>query len=290
MSTSGQSRAIGSFLEHVSSTASQSPADRADTAVVAVTGLTTTPVKGLRLHRQQSVYLGPDGVAGNRRFFLVRDDGRMVNGKQIGTLAAVIADYDSRRDHLTMTFPGGETVAGTIAIGGEIDAAFLSRRVEGHLVRGPWAAALSEFTGHPLRIVQADPGSGAVDRGAAGTVSLISRASVQALSQRADGGAGIDSRRFRMLIEVGGTGAHQEDGWVGREVMIGASLVTIHGHVGRCLVTGQNPETGIADTPTLDLLRSYRSGLETTEPLAFGVYGEVLEPGLVALGDTVRLV
>ena len=32
----------------------------------------------------------------------------------------------------------------------------------------------------------------------------------------------------------------------------------------------------------LDLLRSYRAGLPTTEPLALGVYGEVLEPGVSA--------
>jgi hypothetical protein len=38
--------------------------------------------------------------------------------------------------------------------------------------------------------------------------------------------------------------------------------------------------------PTLELL-SYRRDLPSTEPLAFGVFGEVLEPGLVRLGDPV---
>lgn len=42
-------------------------------------------------------------------------------------------------------------------------------------------------------------------------------------------------------------------------------------------------------TCQLDLLRSYRGDLDTTEPLAFGVYGEVLEGGTVAVGDAVRL-
>ena len=40
----------------------------------------------------------------------------------------------------------------------------------------------------------------------------------------------------------------------------------------------------------VDLLRFYRSGLDTTEPLAFGVYGEVLEPGRVAIGDPIELI
>jgi MOSC domain-containing protein YiiM len=39
--------------------------------------------------------------------------------------------------------------------------------------------------------------------------------------------------------------------------------------------------------PTLDLLRAYRAGLESTEPLPFGVYGRVLRPGTVRVGDTV---
>jgi hypothetical protein len=42
-----------------------------------------------------------------------------------------------------------------------------------------------------------------------------------------------------------------------------------------------------ADPPTLDLLRGYRGGLDTTEPLAFGVYGSVVEPGRVRVGDAV---
>jgi len=89
-----------------------------------------------------------------------------------------------------------------------------------------------------------------------------------------------------MLIEVAGSYPHQEDDWVGHRLRIGEALVAMHGHVGRCLVTTQSPDTGVVDLPTLDLL-SYRRGLATTEPLAFGVYGEVLEPGLVRLGDRV---
>ena len=60
-------------------------------------------------------------------------------------------------------------------------------------------------------------------------------------------------------------------------------------HVGRCSITTRHPETGAVDLPTLDLLRSYRGDVDTTEPLAFGVYGEVLEGGRVAVGDPVAL-
>jgi uncharacterized protein YcbX len=90
-----------------------------------------------------------------------------------------------------------------------------------------------------------------------------------------------------MLVEIDGVGAHEEDRWVGRRVRIGEALVMVYGHVGRCLVTCRDPDTGIPDLPTLDLLRSYRGQLETTEPLPFGIYGQVLEPGEVRLGDAV---
>jgi hypothetical protein len=36
-------------------------------------------------------------------------------------------------------------------------------------------------------------------------------------------------------------------------------------------------------------LLSYRRGVGTTKPLAFGVFGEALEPGRVRLGDGVTL-
>jgi MOSC domain-containing protein YiiM len=39
--------------------------------------------------------------------------------------------------------------------------------------------------------------------------------------------------------------------------------------------------------PTLDILGSYRDGIESTEPLPFGVWGRVVEPGTVRVGDEV---
>ncbi len=99
----------------------------------------------------------------------------------------------------------------------------------------------------------------------------------------------VDARRFRMLIEVDGLDAHEEDGWVGRRVRVGSALVAMHGHIGRCLVTSRDPDTGEVDLPTLDLLGQYRREIESTEPLPFGIYGEVLEPGAVRVGDEIAL-
>jgi uncharacterized protein YcbX len=101
--------------------------------------------------------------------------------------------------------------------------------------------------------------------------------------------AEIDARRFRMSLELGGAEAHEEDRWVGREITVGEARILVEGHVGRCIVTSRHPESGEVDLPTLELLREYRDGAPTTEPLAFGVYGAVLREGVVRIGDAVEL-
>jgi uncharacterized protein YcbX len=99
----------------------------------------------------------------------------------------------------------------------------------------------------------------------------------------------VDPRRFRMLIEIDGVPANYEDRWVGRRARVGGALIGWGGHVGRCLITSRDPETGEIDLPTLDILGDYRGRVEATEPLPFGIYGRVLEPGSVAVGDAVVL-
>jgi uncharacterized protein YcbX len=258
--------------------------------LASVTALASTPVKGLQIRARQSVRLERDGVRENRAFFLVDDRGRMVNGKHVAGLSAVRADYEPETGRLVIDFPSadGATVAGTVELGEAVRTRFFSAEAPARVVRGPWSDALSEHFGRSLRLVAPIDGFLAVDRGREGAVSLVSRGSLDRLARVA--GEAVDPRRFRMLIEVQGPGPHGEDGWLGERLLIGEAEVVFHGHVGRCLVTGQNPESGLADLPTLDLLRTYRQHLDTTEPLACGIYGEVFRPGVVRVGDAVRRV
>jgi uncharacterized protein len=254
---------------------------------IRVEGLASTPVKGLRVSPRFELALEPGGVRDDRRLYLVEEHGRMVNGKHIGALNLVTAEL-AEGGRLTLAFPGGDDVSATIAHGETVRTAFYSRTRAARVVTGPFSAALSEYVGAPLRLVEAVDGS-AIDRGARGGVSMISQASLAALAREAGEGR-VDPRRFRMSIEIAGVDPFEEDLWVGRQLRIGEhALIQLHGHVGRCIVTSRHPETGEVDLPTLDLLRSFRAELPTTEPLPFGVYGAVLAPGLVRLGDRVRL-
>jgi uncharacterized protein YcbX len=225
----------------------------------------------------------------NRRFFLVDAHARMVNGKRHGSLQTIVASYSHVRDTLALEFPDGRRVEGAVVLGAPLESRFFSSTVPARVVEGPWAAALSAHVGEPVTLVQSELPAGGVDRGARGAVSLISRATLARIAAAAGVQGSLDGRRFRMLFEVEGVAAHAEDAWLGVPLRVGEVVVTLRGHVGRCAVTTRDPDSGLRDLDTLEALARYRREIDTTEPLACGVYGSVLTPGTVRIGDPVEL-
>jgi uncharacterized protein YcbX len=252
---------------------------------VTITGLAIAPVKAMRLRPVDAIQLDEYGARGDRCFYVVDARGRMVNGKQFAALQTIVPDFDADTRELTLTFPDGDRATGVVDYGDTVSAQFYRRSDEVPELRGPWSPALSRFLGHPLRLVAARTG---VDRGRKGATSIISRASLARLAEVAQRDE-VDSRRFRMLMEIDGVDAHREDRWIGRRVRVGDCVLRMHGHIGRCLITSRDPDSADADLPTLDLLRSYRGDEDATEPLPFGIYGEVLEGGPIRLGDPVAV-
>lgn len=244
-------------------------------------------MKGLALHAPEEVELTADGIPGDRAFFLVDREGRMVSLKRLGALSQVSASYDADAGALALRFPGGRTLAGDVKLGAPERVAFYGLTLEARPVVGPFSEALSDHVGAAVRLVAAPPQRSGVDRGRDGAVTLLSHASLDELRARSGAERPIDARRFRMTFGVDGVRAHAEDGWVGRDVRIGGALVRVLGNVGRCAVTTRDPDSGVVDFPTLRHLRSYRAKVPTTEPLPFGVHARVVEPGRVRLGDAV---
>jgi uncharacterized protein YcbX len=253
-----------------------------------VAWISVAPVKGLGLAEREEVLLEPFGVRENRRFYLTSAEGRLLTGKQLGRLLGVAAAWDEEANRLELRFPDGRVAAGVVELGERVRTSFYGKReVEGRLVLGPWAEALSDLAGSELRLVRAEQPGAAVDRGGA-AITLLSTGSLDRLREVAGVEEPIDHRRFRMLFGVEGVEPHEEDTWLGRRVRIGEAAVVVRGNVGRCVVTCRDPNTGARTLPTLDLIAAYRDGAETTEPLPFGVWGEVAEPGRVRRGDPVR--
>lgn len=252
-----------------------------------ISWISIAPVKGLALVHPDAVELGPAGVAENRRFCLVDADGRRYGALRDGRLQTIVPDYDAVTERLALRFPDGDVVEDRVRLGAETTTDLYRIDLPVRLVEGPWSEALSSFLGVAVRLVRAEGPTGSVDR-PRGPVTLVSEASLEELGRQAGADRPVDGRRFRMLFGVSGCAAHEEDGWIGRQVEVGEAAVRIDEPVARCAITTQNPETGAPDLDTLRIIRRYR-GAGDPKKINFGVVGSVVRAGRVQVGDSIDL-
>jgi uncharacterized protein YcbX len=240
-----------------------------------VARINVTPVKSLRLDHPDEIELVRDGAREDRRFLLVDAERRLYNGKRDLALVRTSASWDPDARHLQLTLPDGKLVEGEVGSGEPTVVEVYRRPLHARLVEGPWADALSDLVGRSLTLVERDDGGWATDDRPA---SLVSRASLDTI----DG----DGRRFRMLFELDGLPAHAEDEWRNRRLRVGEATLLVGDPTPRCAVPTANPDTGVRDRDVLRELIEKRGPIEG-EP-CMGVYAEVLEPGLVRVGDAVE--
>ncbi|HZT92676.1 MAG TPA: MOSC N-terminal beta barrel domain-containing protein [Gaiellaceae bacterium] len=252
-----------------------------------VAWISLTPVKALAIETVDEVEVLEHGLRGDRRFFLVDENGRLVNNKgRRSALQLVHATYDEPDNLLTIRFADGAVVSGHPEAAEELTTSFHRRPFRARRTPGPWDDAISDVIAERVQLVA--PEAAAPDRGREGATTLLSTGSLRELAGRLDVDA-VDARRFRMSFGIDGPGAHEEDRWIGRRVRVGEAVVVPRGNVGRCAITTQNPDTGRADLDTLKALAAYRGDMAATEPLPFGVHAAVAEPGRVRVGDPVEL-
>jgi uncharacterized protein YcbX len=254
--------------------------------VLTVSRLSITPVRGTALVHPDHVELGPHGVADDRRFTLLTEDGRVFDGTKFGPIVQVRATLDRQdgSERLTLTLPSGQVEADEVRLGDPTEIEIYDRVFTVRPVIGPWADALSAYAGRRLTMVRSERASHERDRH---PVSIVSQASVNELARQGNDGRPIDPRRFRMLIQVAGAERpHEEDEWLGRDVRIGEAVVHVTRPDARCVITTQDPDTGERDFPTLHVIRDYR-GLRDGRKLDFGVYADVAMPGTIRVGDEI---
>jgi uncharacterized protein YcbX len=251
-----------------------------------VAWIAIAPVKSMALVFLEDAHLGPAGIAGDRAFALIDESGHLVNGKRVGTLALIRPDFDVATNSLTLRFPDGETVAATVDLGEPLDAIFFGHPRGTRLVNGPWSDALSIRAGRSIRLVALAAAGNGTDRGPSAT--LLSTAALTELARAGGSDQPLDRRRFRMTFGIDGVEAYAEDDWLDRDVRVGGAVLRPVGNVGRCAVTTHDPDTGIASFDTLRTLQATRGTLDTTEPLPFGVWADVINPGDVSLGDRIQ--
>jgi len=241
-------------------------------------------VKGLALEHPDEIELTEQGVREDRRFYLVDDTGRLVDGLLAGRMVQVKAHTNRDGTWLRMTVPDGRVIEDDVRVSEPVITRMYGRTVLGHLVDGPWAAALDALAGRRIHLVRTNRPGGTREKHPA---TLVSDGSLDLLGRHLDTGP-VDGRRFRMLIELAGGGAHEEDTWIGHRIELGETVMLVSKQVARCAITTQDPDSGVRDLDTLRTIISYR-GLRDGEHVDFGVYGEVERPGRIRLGDDVRV-
>ena len=249
-----------------------------------VSRLSIAPVRSLGLEHPTEIDLTELGVREDRRFFLTDASNRLVDRLLVGSLVRIAAHTDPDATQLRMEFPDGTVIEGEVRLGEPVETPIHGRTGVGHLVEGPWAAKLSEYCGREIRLVRCDRVGGTRSKHPA---TLVTDGSLDLLGRHLGVGQ-VDARRFRMLIELEGGGAHEEDGWIGGRIALGEAILEISAAVPRCAITTQDPDTGVRDLDTLRTIIGYR-GISGEKDVDFGVYGEVERAGRIRIGAEVRI-
>lgn len=113
-------------------------------------------------------------------------------------------------------------------------------------------------------------------------LSLITTRTIARLGETV--GVPLDVQRFRpnILVEAAEDADFPEDGWLGSVLRIGGLRMRVDKRDGRCVVITIDPVTGEQNPGILRAVARDRQG-------CLGVYGSTVEPGSVALGDSVYL-
>lgn len=250
-----------------------------------LTRLSVTPVKALRLSHPEEAELTVGGIPTDRRFYLIDEEGSLFDATDLGALMQVIPDYDPGTERLRLSFPDGSVVEDAAdRLAGAITTDFFGRTVEGKLIEGAFAPALSAFARRSLRLARVTRDGEGQD---VHPLTIVSSESVRDLGQRGDR-ADLDARRFRINLEIQGVVPYEEDSWDGELVRVGEATIRVRGQIPRCIVTTLAPETGEKDFKTLNMIARHRPRIGGRGGLPFGMYAEVVRAGRVRIGDRVE--
>lgn len=137
-------------------------------------------------------------------------------------------------------------------------------------------ALLADEAKGPLKVIAA-PGAHRFTDHPLGQVSIVNLASVRDLEAKL--GRPVDPLRFRANLYVEGWPAWAENGWEGRELMLGWSRAKVYKPIVRCAATHVDPTTAERD---IDLVKAL---FDNYGHMNCGIYVHVTSGGQVAPGD-----
>jgi uncharacterized protein YcbX len=241
-----------------------------------------TPLKGGRHLTHDLAELTLAGPVGDRVFALVdRSRGRVLRTVENPSLLRACPRWEAGVLSVVLQ---GRLIEGVPSDSSEtFSVDYWGRTAVLQGCAGPWAEAYSQYLGYDVVLCRSVT-AGDVVYGA--SVTVVTTASMQLLSERL--GRRVDSARFRstFLIDADDSPSHVEDSWVGRELRAGDATVRVRGLVPRCAVVDLDPVSGRSDVAVLRELAEYRG---SEAEINFGVDAVVTVAGHVGTGDQVLL-
>lgn len=202
------------------------------------------PVKSLAGERLERVEVRPDGLRGDREVVVVNEVGKITTSRTRPKLLGLQGSTDAQ---------GSPCVNGHPWTSGEAQA--LVRAAAGPEVTLARFPDLRRFDVLPLSIATS------------GAVAYM----------------GVDRRRFRPNILIGGVDGLAERRWAGRRIRIGKVEIRFAHLRDRCVMTTYDPETQEQD---IGVLRRIVHELDGT----FSLDSAVVTPGEIGVGDAVELI
>ncbi|MEV5874588.1 MOSC N-terminal beta barrel domain-containing protein [Streptomyces sp. NPDC052101] len=260
------------------------------------------PVKAFQGHAPREAVVEPWGLAGDRRWTLIDDGGKVVTQRQQPRLALAAAEL-LPGGGVRLSAPGRAplTVSVPEPVGTE-PADVLGTKVEVVPAAPAAHAWCSAYLGADVRLVHMDDpvGRRPIDPEYAlpgETVSfadgypllVTTTASLGALNSLIAEGTHahegpLPMNRFRPNVVVAGTEAWAEDHW--SRISVGEVVFRVARESGRCVVTTVDQDTAVRGRePLRTLARHRRVGTR----LVFGQNLVPLTPGTIRVGDPVRV-
>jgi len=261
------------------------------------------PMKAGRAVDLDESVVEPWGLAGDRRWLLVDEDGRFVSQREEPSLARVVVSYGPTAGTIGLSaagFPGGRVAAPAAGDGAPLLKVSVWSSTVLAAAAGPDGDAwFSAYLGRPVRLVYlddptrrpVDPGYGqdgdVVSFADGYPLLLASTGSLDELGRWLSrrGGRPVPMTRFRPSVVVTGAPPWAEDRW--RRIRIGAVSFRVVKPCGRCVVTTIDQITGEkqGSQPLKMLGRRRRFGQQL-------VFGQNMIPdsaGVIRAGDLVEV-
>ncbi|WP_129311048.1 MOSC N-terminal beta barrel domain-containing protein [Streptomyces sp. L2] len=260
------------------------------------------PVKALRGFSPREAVVEPWGLAGDRRWVLIDDGGKVVTQREQPRLALAAAE-PMPGGGIRLSAPGHEPLAvavpePTVTVPVDI----FGTKVEAVPAAEAAHAWCSTYLGAGARLVHMDDPAarrpldpdfarpGETVSFADGyplmvttVASLDSLNSLIAAGDRAAEGP-LPMNRFRPSVVVAGTEPWAEDDW--SRLAVGEVEFRVTKPCARCVVTTTGQDTGVRGREPLRTLARYR---RFGQSLLFGQNLVPLSPGVIRVGDPVRI-